>query len=202
VRNPVNAILNAARVLAEGKVNHEMAERLIGVVGDAAQRIQAITSALDAHARPAEGGAMSPCDVREGLDATLRLLEHKMTEVEVHREYASELPASAPAGPLNQVFLNLLDNAVRAGARNIWIRVSGQERRVTVTISDDGPGVPPELAALIFDPFFTTRRVGEGTGLGLYLSRRIVEEHRGVLWLEDRPGGGAQFVIELPAAAA
>lgn len=145
---------------------------------------------------------MSPCDVCEGLDATLRLLEHKMSEVEVHRDYATELPVNAPAGPLNQVFLNILDNAVRAGAHTIWIRVSGQERRVTVTISDDGPGVPPDLAALIFDPFFTTRRVGEGTGLGLYLSRRIVEEHRGVLWFEDRPGGGAQFVIELPAAAA
>jgi len=202
VRNPVNAILNAARVLAEGKANHEMAQRLIGVVGDAAQRIQAITSALDAHARPAEGGVMSPCDVREGLDATLRLLEHKMSEVEVHRDYATELPVNAPAGPLNQVFLNILDNAVRAGAHTIWIRVSGEERRVTVTISDDGPGVPPDLAALIFDPFFTTRRVGEGTGLGLYLSRKIVEEHRGVLWFENRPGGGAQFVIELPAAAA
>jgi signal transduction histidine kinase len=201
VRNPVNAILNAARVLADGKASAAMSQRLIGIVGDAAQRIQAITAALDAHARPAEGGAVSPCDVREGLDATLRLLEHKMSEVEVHREYTTERAVRAPAGPLNQVFLNLLDNAVRAGAHNVWLSVAEREQDITVTIGDDGPGVPPELATLIFDPFFTTRQAGEGTGLGLYLSRQIVERHGGALWLEDRPGGGAQFVVKLHAAA-
>jgi signal transduction histidine kinase len=199
VRNPVNAILNAARVLANGKTEPTMSEKLIAVIGDAAERIQGITTALETHARPAEAGGFTPCDVREGLDATLRLLEHRMEGVTVHREYTTEARAAAPPGPLNQVFLNVLDNALRAGARNLWLRVAECDRHLVVRLGDDGPGVPPHIAQRIFDPFFTTRDAGSGVGLGLFLSRRIVEGHGGALWLEDREGGGAEFVVEIPA---
>jgi signal transduction histidine kinase len=199
VRNPVNAILNAARVLATGKAETQMTDRLIGVISDAAQRIQGITTALETHARPAEAGGFTPCDVREGLDATLRLLEHRMKGVTVHREYATDAMAAAPPGPLNQVFLNILDNALRTGARNLWLHVAEQGQRLTIRIGDDGPGIPAGVAQRIFDPFFTTREAGSGIGLGLYLSRRIVERHQGALWVEDRQGGGAEFVAELPA---
>ena len=65
-------------------------------------------------------------------------------------------------------------------------------------VSDDGPGVPEEIATRVFDPFFTTRPPGEGSGLGLYLSRQIVEQNGGSLTHETRPGGGASFVIDLP----
>ena len=199
VRNPVNAILNAARVLATGKAEAQMTERLISVISDGAQRIQGITSALETHARPAESGGFTPCDVREGLDATLRLLEHRMKDVTVHREYATDARAVAAPGPLNQVFLNILDNALRSGARNLFLHVAEQGQRLTVRMGNDGPGVPPGIAQRIFDPFFTTREAGSGVGLGLYLSRRIVEAHHGALWVEDRQGGGPEFVIELPA---
>ncbi len=201
VRNPVNAILNAARVLATGKAEAQMTDRLIAVISDGAQRIQGITSALETHARPAEVGGLTPSDVREGLDATLRLLEHRMKGVTVHREYATDAKAAAPPGPLNQVFLNLLDNALRSGAKTLWLGVAEQGQRLTVRIGDDGPGVPPGVAQRIFDPFFTTRETGSGTGLGLYLSRRIVEAQHGALWVEDRQGGGAEFVVELPAVS-
>jgi signal transduction histidine kinase len=137
--------------------------------------------------------------VREGLDATLQLLEHRMEGVTVHREYQTDVRAAAPPGPLNQVFLNILDNALRVGATNLWIRVALQEHRLVVRIGDDGPGVPPEVAQRIFDPFFTTREAGAGIGLGLYLSRRIVEAYHGAIWVEERPHGGAEFVVELPA---
>jgi signal transduction histidine kinase len=201
VRNPVNAILNAARVLATGKPEAEMTERLIAVISDGAQRIQGITAALETHARPAEVGGLTPCNVCEGLDATLRLLEHRMNGVTVHRDYRTETMAAAPPGPLNQVFLNILDNALRSGARTLWLGVAEQGQRLTVRIGDDGPGVPPGVAQRIFDPFFTTRETGSGTGLGLYLSRRIVEANHGALWVEDRQGGGAEFVVELPAVS-
>jgi signal transduction histidine kinase len=199
VRNPVNAILNAARVLATGKAEAQMTERLIGVISDGAQRIHGITSALETHARPAESGGFILSDVREGLDATLRLLEHRMKDVTVHREYVTDAKAAVPPGPLNQVFLNILDNALRAGARNLFLHVAEQGERLTVRMGNDGPAVPPGIAQRIFDPFFTTREAGTGIGLGLYLSRRIVEAHHGALWVEDRPGGGAEFVVELPA---
>ena len=95
--------------------------------------------------------------------------------------------------------LDLIENALRAGARNLFLQVAEQGQRLTIRIGDDGPGVPPGVAQRIFDPFFTTREAGSGIGLGLYLSRRIVEAHHGALWVEDRQGGGAEFVVELPA---
>ncbi|MGE5235418.1 MAG: ATP-binding protein [Acidobacteriota bacterium] len=202
VRNPLNAILNATRVLAEGKSDAAMASRLFAIIIDGADRIRGITAALETHARPSEAGGTGPSDVRAGIDATLLLLEHRMAGIEVHREYETDLPAVAPPGPLNQVVLNLIDNAIRSGARTLWLRVTSRADRLTIRVSDDGPGVPGEIARRIFDPFFSTREPGAGTGLGLYLSRRIIESHDGSLWYEDRPGGGATFVVDLPAFGA
>jgi signal transduction histidine kinase len=199
VRNPVNSILNAARVLAGGNAAPDLAARLLAVIADGAQRIQGITSALESHARPAEAGGFALYDVHEGLDATLRLLEHRMAGVNVHRDFAATTRAAAPPGPLNQVFLNIIDNALRSGAKSLYIATASDARLVTVRIGDDGPGIPPEVVQRIFDPFFTTRKVGTGTGLGLYLSRKIIEDFRGTIHYEGRRGGGAEFVVELPA---
>ncbi len=201
VRNPLNSILNAARVLSAG-TDPDTAGRLLDVIRDGAVRIDGIASALDAHVRPAESGAPGTCDVREGLDATLRLLGHRMGDVTVHRDYRTDRIVAAPASPLNQVFLNLVDNALRVGARTLWIRTSDREDRVAVTIGDDGPGVAPEHETKVFDPFFTNRPDGSGTGLGLYLSRRIIDEYGGSLTLGRRAGGGAEFTVEVPAADA
>ncbi len=202
VRNPVNSILNAARVLAGGNVTPDLAAKLLAVIGDGAQRIQGITSALESHARPAEAGGVALCDVHEGLDATLLLLEHRMEAVTVHRDFAATTRAAAPPGALNQVFLNIIDNALRSGASKLFIATASDGSVVVVRIGDNGPGIPPEVVQRIFDPFFTTRKVGAGTGLGLYLSRKIIEDCRGRIRYEDRRGGGAEFVVELPAAKA
>ena len=121
VRNPVNAILNAARVLSEGPTEPDTARRLLAVVSDCAGRIHQLTQSLDAHARPADGGAEAVCDVSEGLDATLSLLSHRLHSVRVLRTYSAHVLALAPAGPLNQIFLNLLDNALVAGAKQLEI---------------------------------------------------------------------------------
>ncbi len=202
VRNPVNSILNAARVLAGGNATPDLAAKLLAVIGDGAQRIQGITSALESHARPAEAGGVALCDVHEGLDATLLLLEHRMAAVTVHRDFAATTRAAAPPGALNQVFLNIIDNALRSGASKLFIATASDGSVVVVRIGDDGPGIPPEVVQRIFDPFFTTRKVGAGTGLGLYLSRKIVEDCRGRIRYENRRGGGAEFILELPAAKA
>jgi signal transduction histidine kinase len=199
VRNPVNAILNAARVLSGSSLPPETAGELIEVISDGAKRIEGITAALDSHARPAEGGATTSSDVREGLDSTVKLLSHRLGGVTVHRDYQTDRFAQAPAGPLNQVFLNLLDNAATAGAANIWLRVAEKEDALQIIVADDGPGVSPDETERIFDPFFTRRSDGSGTGLGLYLSRRIVEEHGGTLRVESHHAGGAEFVVDVPA---
>ena len=202
VRNPVNAITGASRVLLREEYNNsEQQKRLLNVVMDAAWRIDAIVAALDAHARPAELDVVRPFDLREGIEATLRLLDQRMEDVQIHRDYSTEKQALVRAAAVNQVVLNLLDNALKAGARNVWIRLVEQGERIVVGVADDGRGVPAEIHSRIFDPFFTTREPGQGTGLGLHLAHKIVSEHGGRLWHEQRDGGGARFSFDVPSAA-
>jgi signal transduction histidine kinase len=202
VRNPLNAVLNAARSLPGVKSRPELEKKLLGIIVEGALRIDRIVGALEEHVRPAEENAILQCDVQSGLRSSIELLEHKMSNVAVHLVCESKRSVVASPRELNQVFLNLLDNAVRAGAKNIWVRTDDEGGAVRVSVSDDGPGVPKDVAELIFEPFFTTRPVGEGTGLGLYLSRRIVQEAGGNLAYSPREGGGAVFGIDLPAIEA
>jgi signal transduction histidine kinase len=213
VRNPLNAVLNAARALpglkqanqAPGGARDgagELEDKLLNIIVEGSQRIDKIVGALEEHVRPAEGNAILQCDLQSGLRSSVELLEHKMSGVSVHMNCESSRPVVASPRELNQVFLNLLDNAVRAGARNIWVSTVDVGHVVRVSVSDDGPGIPKDVAELIFEPFFTTRPVGEGTGLGLYLSRRIIQQCGGSLTHTPREGGGAVFGIQLPASEA
>jgi signal transduction histidine kinase len=202
VRNPLNAVLNAARTLPEAKARPETEQKLLNVIVEGALRIDRIVGALEEHVRPAEQNAILQCDVQTGLRSSVELLEHKMSGIAVHMACESNRAVVASARELNQVFLNLLDNAVRSGARNIWLRTVDDQFGVSVTVSDDGPGVPKDVALMIFEPFFTTRPVGQGTGLGLYLCRRIVTDCGGRLNYHPREGGGAVFTVALPAVEA
>lgn len=199
VKNPLNAILSAALVLEKGGSGRVPSEKLMRLIVDGIRRIDDIISALDAHARPADGMDLAPCDVREGIESTLALLGHKMRHIAVHRDFQVTGTVFAPARAFNQILLNLVDNAARSGAKNVWVELSQANGRVKVAVADDGPGVPPDMVSRIFDPFFTTRAEGEGTGLGLHLSRRIAHECGGELRYERRGGGGARFVMEVPA---
>lgn len=199
LRNPVNAILNASRVLSTDTASQETATEMLGVIAEGATRIVEITAALDSHAKPAEAGVMHACDPREGLESTLRIIKHRLEGIQVHQEYETERFAQAPAGPLNQIFLNLLDNSIRIGVANIWLRMEERAGAILVSVADDGPGVQPEDIDRIFDPFFSNRKDGSGSGLGLYLSRKMAEDYGGSLEYRGRYGGGAEFVVEVPA---
>ena len=200
VKNPLNAAANAAKVLEKGGSTRVSNEKLMNIVIDALQRIDGLISALDAHARPADGAEVAPHDVRKAVESTLNLLEYKLkNRVTVHQDYETTGDVFAPARAFNQVLLNLVDNSIRSGAENIWIELRQVDKQVSVAVADDGPGVPADVVHRIFDPFFTTRIEGEGTGLGLHLSRRIAQDCGGELRYEPRPGGGARFVMEIPA---
>ncbi len=139
-------------------------------------------------------------DVHDGLESTLVILGHKVAarEVEIVREYDRSLPLiEANAPELNQVWTNLIDNAIAAARSRVTIRTSRLGDFLSVEVEDDGAGVPPEIAERIFDAFFTTKEPGAGTGLGLDIAHRIVARHRGDLRLKqvDR---GACFQVLLP----
>ena len=146
--------------------------------------------------------SLQEVDVHEGLESTLAILGHKIAErgIEIVREYDRSVPRiNAHAAELNQVWTNLIDNAVAVANARVTIRTSQSVEFLSVEVEDDGAGVPPEIAERVFDAFFTTKEPGEGTGLGLDIARRIVARHHGDLRLKpvDR---GACFQVLLPVS--
>lgn len=141
-------------------------------------------------------------DVHDGLENTLTILGYKLkSDVSVTREYDRSLPRiSAYGSELNQVWTNLLDNAIAAmdGHGQICIRTAQEGQYVRVEIADNGPGIPPDIQSRIFEPFFTTKGVGEGTGLGLDIAYRIVVgRHHGDISVSSKPGD-TRFQVRLP----
>lgn len=141
-------------------------------------------------------------DIHEGLESTLTILTHKLKQgnVVVKREYQCDLPRlSAYGSELNQVWTNLIDNAIDAMNRQgqILIRTSCESDFLLVEIADNGPGIPPEIQSHIFEPFYTTKGVGQGTGLGLHIVYRVVEQHQGDINVSSEPGN-TKFQIRLP----
>jgi signal transduction histidine kinase len=146
-----------------------------------------------------------PVDVNQVVQSTLNLQtsQLELAKIEVVTALASVPEISADPHQLQQVFLNLISNAIHAmkAARphGILTVTSGQRgSEVVVEIDDDGPGIPPEHLGRIFDPFFTTKATGAGTGLGLSLAIGIVEAHGGRLYAENLPRTGARFTVHLP----
>ncbi|WP_159789765.1 sensor histidine kinase [Sodalinema gerasimenkoae] len=185
-------------------------------------RIQEIVSSLRQFSRLDAEETL--CDVHEGLDSTLVVLRHRLkanperSEIRVEKDY-SELPKIlARPGQLNQVFMNLLSNAIdavedanqddsygeiQANPNFICIRtqyIQDEEGdRIAICIADNGAGIPIEVQPRLFETFFTTKEGERGTGLGLSLSRQIItENHGGSLTFDSTPGQGTEFIIELP----
>lgn len=144
-------------------------------------------------------------NIHDGLDSTLKLLSHDLNGIEVVRDYDEELPRiEAYGSELNQVWTNLIDNAADAmrprGTGRLHIRTSRELDSILVEIADNGPGIAPNVVGHIFEPFFTTKGVGEGSGLGLDISYRIVvDRHGGSLRVDSTPGD-TRFQVRLPLA--
>jgi signal transduction histidine kinase len=148
----------------------------------------------------------SEIDIHAGLESTLTILKHRLRgEIRVERQYDPNLPRiRAHGGELNQVWTNLIDNAIDAMLgtsedKLLLIRTAGRSEGVLVEILDTGPGIPPEVRDRIFEPFFTTKPQNEGTGLGLDLVFRILRKHRGDIRFESRPGRTC-FQVRLPVS--
>jgi signal transduction histidine kinase len=150
--------------------------------------------------------AMAEVDLHEGLDSTLTILGYRLKKgsITVERHYDRTLPrVTAHGSELNQAWTNLIVNSLDAidGQGTITITTRRSTAGVAVDIADDGPGIPPDQQSRVFEPFFTTKGVGEGSGLGLDIVRRIVNGHRGDISVRSQPGATV-FTVTLPAAAA
>ena len=144
-------------------------------------------------------------DIVKSLESTLTILNHKLKRgVTVQREYQRmPLLVNSFGSELNQVWTNLIDNAIDAmdGKGELRVRTYRDDSCVVVEIGDNGPGISPEVQTHIFEPFFTTKGVGEGTGLGLDTVQRIVKKHRGNIQVTSKPGD-TLFQVWLPLADA
>jgi signal transduction histidine kinase len=174
---------------------------LLEEVKTAADRISEIVGAVKSYAY-LDQAPVQRIDVRKGLDDTLVILGHKLKGgVDVMRDYAKDLPEiDAYGSELNQVWTNVIDNAVQAmdGRGALEVRAEPtEEGGVQVTICDNGPGIPDSAKTHLFEPFFTTKEPGVGTGLGLHISHNVVIRHGGDIIVESKPGRTC-FIVTLP----
>ena len=165
---------------------------LLSEVSESTRRIANLVAEVKSYSQM-DRASVQTVDVTEGLESTLVMLAHKLRDgVEVVRRYGADVPRiEAYAGELNQVWTNLIDNAIDAmdGAGTLTVATRAAGDHVVVEIADTGHGMSSQVVARAFEPFFTTKDVGKGTGLGLDIARRIVEErHGGGIDVESRPG--------------
>ena len=174
---------------------------LVGEIREATGRISEIVKALRSYSY-LDQAPVQRIDVHEGLNSTLVILRSKLKEgITVRREYDPALPQIEAFGTeLNQVWTNIIDNAVSAmkGVGELVLKTYREDPWVVVEIKDTGPGIPNDLQSKIFDPFVTTKSPGEGTGLGLNISHNIIaQKHHGKIDVRSRPGETC-FVVKLP----
>jgi len=204
INNPLNAIVGMAELLCED-LEDEGAKRMAEHIREQALRIGRITKNLLTFARP-RPQEFAPVDINEVVREVVEMKSYQLrsNNITVVLNLTEPLPhVLGDKTQLQQVLLNLINNAEDAmseqGGGTLSITTERGEGLIRLLVEDTGKGIPPELLPHIFDPFFTTKPVGKGTGLGLAIVYGIVTGHGGRIWAENKPEGGARFVIELPA---
>jgi signal transduction histidine kinase len=204
VRNPLHGLLNSVALLRPKVAGDRRAEETLSLMAEALGRIESVTARLLSltHDGPLQ---IVSCDVDTLVQGTLKLVTPPAASMATVRAELGA-PGEAPLDPdrFTEALTNVVDNAIQAcrDGGTVTVRTSLQEASVAVDVIDSGKGISPENLKNVFDPFFTTKAVGEGTGLGLALARRIVEEHGGRLSLGSEPGRGTTVRILVPRHAA
>jgi len=211
VNNPLNAAISSIRTLGTSLERLQKGEstpqELSGKLARASQRAlkglkrcEEIIAGLRHFSRKDVEGKKEE-DIHQGLDSTISLLpEDQEKKVVIHRDYRFKGKVQCNLGQLNQVFMNLLTNALQAidGEGEIWVRTEQEGDHILITLEDTGQGIPPEALPRVFEPFYTTKDVGQGTGLGLSISHKVIEDHGGRIEVESTLGKGTRFSIRLP----
>ena len=196
------------RVRFEVDYDHMRADwqKLVRSIRAGAERTAGIVRDLRTFSR-ASGAEQRDVDVVAQLDTTLTLITPLIrNRIQIRRHVAADVPP-VPGNPghIGQIFMNLLTNAAQAIPGEGWIELTiaptPDRTAVRIAVADSGPGIDPQVMARVVDPFFTTKDVGEGTGLGLWITDSIVRAHAGTLGWSNRAGAGAEFVVTLPVRA-
>jgi len=211
LRTPMAAVYGAAETLLrrEGELTKEQTRQLVAMIAAQASRLSQITeevlltNQLDRGDLPLE---RRPVDVGDVVRRTVEAMESQLADpVAVDVEIPPEVgPASGDADRIQQVMVNLLDNAVKYGGTPVRVRVESADGNVRISVADSGPGITLADQERIFEKFYRAdpqhTRTPSGTGLGLYISRELVRRMGGRLDVSSEPGSGATFVVELPRA--
>jgi len=203
LNNPLTAILGYSQLLAASDHVNERGADYVEKLHKQARRTHRIVNNLLSFARQQKPERL-PVRINQVVEDTISLREYdlRVNNIQVHREFHRDLPLTgADAHQLQQVFLNILNNAVdaileRSDRGDIWVRTGNDQGRIVAEFVDSGPGI--QDTHRVFDPFYTTKAVGKGTGLGLSICYGIVTEHGGEISVQNIPGKGAAVTVSLP----
>ncbi|MEM1121487.1 MAG: ATP-binding protein, partial [Bacteroidota bacterium] len=174
--------------------NRLSVELLVSEIKEASSRVANLVQSVKKYSHMDEGRSKRMTDIHDGLRTTLSILDHqvKQKQIKIDKDFADNLPAiEANAGELNQIWTNLLANAIDAAPQKgglIKVRTFMDCDYACIEIEDNGSGIPEEIQSRIWEPFFTTKGVGEGTGMGLDMVKKIVARHRGYIGVVSNPG--------------
>ncbi|MEW6410191.1 MAG: ATP-binding protein [Nitrospirota bacterium] len=202
INNPLSGITLCFKNLMEADVDNLTKEKLILAINDGLQKIKNIVEQLLDFSRMTVTEKI-PVNLNNLINRLLVLLNYPASKknIKVVNDLSDNIPEILiDENKMAQVFMNIMINALQSmdGDGSLTIRTRGENGFCVVSIEDTGGGIPPDIMPYIFDPFFTTKSVGEGTGLGLSVSKGIVEQHGGIIEVDSIVGAGTTFRIKLP----
>lgn len=204
INNPLNFIIGGLENLkhALNGTEDENVEVYMYALDEGVNRISKIVSSLN-HFNHHSTSMDMECPIEPILDNCLNILKHQIgNEITIEKSYQGEVVAKGNTGQLHQVFLNLIANAIQAmdGKGCITLSTSMGVTNASISVKDNGAGIPESILDKIFDPFFTTKEPGVGTGLGLSISYKIVGDHNGTIEVQSAEQKGTEFVVKLPVS--
>ncbi len=206
-RNPLHGVLNCIDLLRPYQYHDDSIPEILDLAEEGLRRMDSISGRLLRLSRP-ESGQRVPTDLEQVVDGTFAFVQARAGKerIELRKAISPEEPMAYVDGErISEVLLNLLNNSLDASPTDSVITVSidpdpDSSNTIELRVKDQGSGIPPETAARMFDPFFTTKPIGKGSGLGMALVRKIIENHGGTVMLEETDGPGATILIRLPIA--
>jgi len=201
MNNPLFSIMGYTEAILEEKDSGKV-QKFAQKVLERAKHMAAIILNLSGYSRSSLTDESKEVSINELLDASVEIaiLDSYSDDITLIKNYASLPPIKAKPDEIQQVFVNILRNAVQAmeGKGDLTLSANQVDNNIVVKIQDTGPGIPPEFISKIFDPFFTTKEQGKGTGLGLNIVHKIIEKYGGKIEIDSKIGKGATFTIALP----